>query len=474
MKRHSSLAPVSAAWYSIDRAEQVTLCKPACEGFFVPKITARLMAWERADAMILIKGGRLIDPLSGVDATRDIVIDDGRIADMGSFSRDGERFGCVIEAHGLVVCPGLVDVHVHFRDPGLTYKEDIATGARAAAKGGFTTVVCMANTKPVVDNENTLRYVLDEGKKTGINVLSVAAVTKGMAGRELTDFAALAAAGAAGFSDDGVPVADEALLLMAMKACKALDLPISLHEEHPLLVAQSGVNLGEISQALGLAGASAAAEDVMVARDCMLALHTGARVNIQHVSSKNAVRLIRLAKEMGADIAAEATPHHFTLTEQDVLKHRTLAKVNPPIRTEEDRQAVIQGLRDSTLSLIATDHAPHSPEEKDKGLAEAPSGMIGLETALALGITELVRGGHLSLPALVERMSLNPARLYKLEAGTLSKGKPADMTIFDPDEPWVVSDFASKSRNSPFIGRKVYGRVKYTICGGSVAYGFQP
>ncbi|MFA9380666.1 MAG: dihydroorotase [Acetanaerobacterium sp.] len=419
--------------------------------------------------MILIKDGRVIDPVRGIDDILDVILDQGVITAIGKYQRD-EKYERIIEAAGLVVSPGLVDVHVHFRDPGFTYKEDIHTGAAAAAKGGFTTVVCMANTRPAVDNTDTLRYVIEEGKKTPINVLTIAAITRGMAGKELTDMDELAKNGAVGFSDDGIPLMDERLVVAAMQKALALDLPLSLHDEHPALIVESGVNQGAVSAALGVGGAPSAAEDVMVARDCMLALYTGARVNIQHVSTKNAVKLVRLAKEMGANIVAEVSPQHFSLSEQEVLEKGALAKVNPPLRTKEDRYEILEGLKDGTLDIIATDHAPHSAEEKNLPFAEAPSGMIGLETSLALGITELVRKGHLTLPQLIKRMSTNPSRLYKLNKGSIDTGAPADLTIFDPGESFVVKDFVSKSANSPFVGRTLYGRVRYTLCGGSVVY----
>lgn len=419
--------------------------------------------------MILIKGGRVIDPERKLDQVMDVELDGGRIGRMGTFTDDG-TYERVIDARGLVVAPGLVDVHVHFRDPGLTYKEDIQTGAAAAAAGGFTTVVCMANTKPVVDNAETLRYIIEEGKKTGIHVLADANVTVGMKGQELTDMEALKAAGAAGFTDDGIPMLDAGLVERAMKEAARLDLPLSFHEEHPAFIKNNGINHGEVSEKLGLYGSPSLAEDVLVARDCMIALHTGATVNIQHMSSEGAVKMVGLAKELGAKVAAEVTPHHFTLTEEAVLTHGTLAKMNPPLRTEKDRQALIAGLKNGTIDIIATDHAPHSREEKEKPLAEAPSGIIGLETALALGITELVAKGHLTTAELMEKMSLNPARLYRLECGRLQEGAPADLVIFDEQETWTAETYRSKSANSPFTGCQLQGKVKYTICSGKIVY----
>ena len=419
--------------------------------------------------MILIKNSRVIDPVNGIDQITDVVIDGTKIKRVGE-SKEGEQYERVIDGTGLVTAPGLVDIHVHFRDPGLTYKEYIHTGAAAAAKGGFTTVVCMANTKPPIDNVETLRYVIEEGRKAPINVLAAATISKNMDGKELTDMAALKEAGAAGFTDDGKPLMDEKMVKEAMEEACRLNLPLSFHEEDPAFITNNGIHGGETAKALGLKGSPALAEDVMVARDCMLALHTGAAIDIQHMSSANAVRLVRLAKEMGAHIAAEVTPHHFTLNDSAVLEHGTLAKMNPPLRTEQDRLALIEGLRDGTIDMIATDHAPHSAEEKSKPLTEAPSGIIGLETALGLGITELVKKGYLTLPQLIEKMSSNPAGFYHLECGTLGVDKPADLVIFDENEAWTVDKFVSKASNSPFTGRTLYGKVKYTVCGGRVVY----
>ena len=417
--------------------------------------------------MILIKDGRLIDPKRGIDDVLDILIEGKKIKKIGKYQRsdDYER---IIEAKGMIVSAGLVDVHVHFRDPGFTYKEDIASGARAAAKGGYTTVVCMANTKPAADNEDTIRYILEEGEKTGIHVLTCAAVTKGLKGKELTDMEALKACGAAGFTDDGIPMMDEKLVKQAMEEARRLDVPISFHEEDPAFIENNGINQGEVSKTLGIGGSPALAEDVLVARDCMLALHTGAKVNIQHISSQNSVKMVRLAKEMGAHVTAEVTPHHFSLNEDAVLQYGTLAKMNPPLRTRMDRYEIIEGIKDGTIDIIVTDHAPHSKEEKDRPLTEAPSGIIGLETALALGITKLVRKGHVTIMQLMELMSLNPAKLYGLARGYIDEGADADLVIFSEGERWKVESFASKSSNSPFLGEELYGKVKYTICAGKI------
>lgn len=426
---------------------------------------------------MIIKNGRVIDPKSGFDGIADIIIKDGKIKKIlkkaeasevqEALPETGEE---VNDASGLIVAPGLIDVHVHFRDPGLTYKEDIETGAAAAKAGGFTTVVMMGNTKPVIDNEETLRYVLEKGEQTGIHVLSAANITKGMKGKELTDMEALRAQGAAGFTDDGVPIMDVKLLMKAMEMAKKLDVPLSFHEEDPGFIINNGINRGAVSEALGIGGSPRVAEDSLVARDCMIALYTGACVNVQHISSKNAVAAVALAKKLGADVWAEVTPHHLTLDETAVLEFGSLAKMNPPLRMKEDREALIAALKDGTIDMIATDHAPHSKEEKEKPLTEAPSGIIGLETSLPLCVTELVKKGHLSYVELFEKMCLNPARLYRLDSGYLAEGGPADLVIFDDQEEFAAGPFESKSSNSPFTGRKMFGKVKTTICSGKAVY----
>ena len=419
--------------------------------------------------MILIKNGRLIDPKSKRDEVVDILIENGKIKKIGEINN--EKDFEVIDAKGYIVCPGLIDVHVHFRDPGFTYKEDILSGAKSAARGGFTTVVCMANTKPVVDNVQTLQYINEKSKEAIINVLQLGSITKGFEGKELTNFEELLKNGAVGFSDDGLPLMDTDVLYKAMEKAKELDIPISLHEEDPKFIKKSGVNDGEIAKKLGLdGGAKICAENIMVSRDCMLALDTGAKVSIQHISSGVAVETVRFAKSLGAKVYAEASPHHFTLTEEDVLKHGSLAKMNPPLRTKKDKQMIIEGLKDNTIEIIATDHAPHTIEEKNQPFELCPSGIIGLETSLALGITSLVKENHLSLMNLLEKMTINPAKLYNLNRGYIKEGAIADILIFDENEQWQVKDFDSKSSNSPFIGEELYGKVKYTISEGKIVY----
>lgn len=430
----------------------------------------------RGEMKIYIRGGSVIDPVGGRTYEADLLVEDGKIA--GIFTRqdrEAESFripedALVLEAGGLMAAPGLADTHVHFRDPGFTYKEDIISGGEAAKKGGYTGIVLMANTKPCVDNGEILSYVLEKGKQTGIRILSCANVTKGMKGEELTDMEELARYGAAGFTDDGIPLLGKELVREAMMLAKKLDRPISFHEENPERIVNNGINAGRASAFYGIGGSPREAETDLIRRDAELALETGAKTVIQHISTKEGVELVRRAKRNGARVYAEATPHHFTLTEEALIEKGTLAKMNPPLRTEEDRLAIIEGLRDGTIDLIATDHAPHSRQEKEREITAAPSGIIGLETALGLAIRELVKPGYLDFPTLFYRMSTAPARLYGLPGGRIAQGQEADLVLFAPDETWVVKEFASKSANSPFIGETMVGNVYYTICEGRVVY----
>ena len=420
--------------------------------------------------MLLIKNGYMIDPKSGRDGNYDILTEKDRILKIGKNLEAPSGLCKVIDAEGLLVAPGLVDVHVHFREPGFTRKEDIATGACAAAKGGFTSVVLMANTKPPVDNLETLEYVLSRGRETGIHVYTCANVTEGMQGKKLTPMKELAAAGAAGFTDDGIPLMEERIVRAAMEHAAALNLPLSFHEEDPGLISENGINHGVASEKLGLGGSPREAEITLVERDLKLALETGASVNIQHISAAESVDLVRKAKEKGSNIHAEATPHHFTLTESAVEEYGALAKMNPPLRTERDRMEIIRGLMDGTIDMIATDHAPHTAEEKAKPIVEAPSGIIGLETALALGITELVDKGYLTMCQLLRLMSTNPASLYHLDAGYLEEGGPADMVLIDTHARVIPGDYVSKASNSPFTGWNLKGKVVKTIASGVEVY----
>ncbi|MCC8103821.1 MAG: dihydroorotase [Clostridiales bacterium] len=425
---------------------------------------------------MIIKNGTILSPGTQEAYSADLRITNGLIAGIaspGSLSPDSDEEE-VLDATSCVIAPGLIDVHVHFRDPGFTWKEDLHTGARAAAAGGFTTVICMANTKPPVDHPDTLSDLLLRAQKEAIRIRFTAAVTKGLAGKELTDFETLAGLGACGFTDDGIPLINEKLTEQAMRRAKALGLPLSFHEEDPAFIEKAGTNRT----------APAVAEDVLVARDCMLSRYTGAVINIQHISSGASVALVRTAKALGAPVFAEATPHHFSLTEEAVEKFGTCAKMNPPLRTEADRQAIIEGLKDGTIDIIATDHAPHSTAEKQKeDFFAAPSGIIGLETSLGLGITNLVKPGHLTLMQLLEKMTVNPARLYRINTqampgmgseaslyGSILPGRVADLVIFNPDEAFTAGNYQSKSENSPFTGMELHGKIHYTICAGQIAW----
>lgn len=420
---------------------------------------------------LLIKHGRLVDPVGGVGGMMDLLIRDGKIAGLGSDL--GDRADEVLDAKGMVVCAGFVDMHVHLRDPGFEYKEDILTGTQAAARGGVTTVACMANTKPVVDNPEQVRYVLDKAQTAcGVRVLPVAAVSVGLQGEKLTDVEALKAAGAVALSDDGMPVQNANLMRDALIRAKRYDMPVLTHCEDANMVENRAVNEGSISRQLWLEGRPAIAEELMVMRDAMLAEETGAHVHIQHVSTAKSVDIVRRMKKRGVPITCETCPQYFTLTEDEILTCGSMARVNPPLRTKRDVDAIIRGLQDGTIDVIATDHAPHSKEEKSRPLEKAPSGMVGLETSLAVTLTSLYHTGKMDLSDIIRRMTFNPAAILRLGTGRLAIGADADVTIFDPDEVWVVDpeEFASKGSNTPFTGRELKGRVKYTIVGGKVIY----
>lgn len=421
---------------------------------------------------VLIRGGRVIDPSQGLDARLDVLLEGGRVAELGgnlAAPEGAER----VDAAGRVVCPGLIDIHVHLREPGAEHKETIASGARAAAAGGFTAVVAMPNTDPPVDNPAAVGFVLAEGERArAARVFPAAAITVHQAGEQLTEFGEVSAAGAVAVTDDGRPVANAGVMRMALEYALAFDLPVAVHAEDPALSRGGSMNEGIVATRLGVAGIPNAAEDVMIARDLLLAELTGGRLHVQHVATRRGVELIRAARARGVRVTAEATPHHFTLTDAAVESYRTNAKMNPPLRSEADRDAVREGVRDGTLGVIATDHAPHHYDEKEQAFEDAPFGIVGLETALGLALSEMVHTGLLALPELVERMSCAPARAFGLPGGTLRPGAPADVTVFDPQREWTVEPerFVSLSRNTPFGGWRLRGRPERTIVGGRTVW----
>ncbi len=420
---------------------------------------------------MLIKNGYMIDPKSGLEGKLDILIEGNRIVKIGKSLISPNENEQVIDAEGLLAAPGLVDVHVHFRDPGFPEKEDIFTGSYAAARGGFTSVVMMANTRPPVDNEETLKQVTKRCEEADIiHVHTCANISIGMQGKQLTDMEGLAKAGAVGFTDDGIPLLDKELVREAMKLSARLDMPLSFHEEDSGLIENNGINRGKASEYYGVGGSPREAEIVMVERDLELAAETGACIEIQHISTKEAVELVRRAKKKGLNVHAEATPHHFSLTEEALIEYGSMAKMNPPLREEADRLEIIKGLADGTIDVIATDHAPHTAEEKSKPITEAPSGIIGLETALPLAITKLVDEGYLTMKQLLGRMSTNPAAMYHLNAGYLAEGGPADIVLIDTTASVIPEAYASKSSNTPFTGWKLKGQVKTTVCEGRIVY----
>lgn len=420
---------------------------------------------------LLIKHGRLIDPVLKSEQVMDILIEDGQVAAIGEALE--EAGAQVLDAAGLAVTTGLVDMHVHFRDPGFTYKEDILTGAAAAARGGFTAVACMPNTKPAVDCPEMVSYVYQRAAQgCGVHVLPIAAVSRGEQGEELTDAKALKRAGAVALSDDGVPVQNANLMRDALICAHRQGLVVLSHCEDRDMVKNYAVNEGRISRQLGIPGRPAIAEEIMVMRDAMLAEETQTAVHICHISTGRAVDIVRRYKKKGVKITCETCPQYFTLNQSEILRQGAMARVNPPLRTTRDVAAVLAGLKDGTIDCIVTDHAPHSAEEKARGLEQAPSGMVGLETSLAVTLTQLYHTGEMTLPEIIAKMTVNPARILGLDKSRLGVGCGADLTIFDPDEEWMVdaSRFASKGRNTPFQGWKLKGKVKYTIVDGKIIY----
>ena len=420
----------------------------------------------------LIRKGRLVDPAGGIGGVMDILLEDGRVAVIGSDLCDPSAQ--VIDAAGLTVCAGLVDMHVHLREPGFEYKETIATGAQAAAAGGFTSIACMPNTKPVIDCPEGVAFVKERAAQaTGAQVFPIAAVSKGQLGQEVNDYEALKEAGAVALSDDGVPVQNANLLRDAMILAHRQGLAILSHCEDADMVQNFAVNEGRVSRQLRIPGRPAIAEELQVMREAMLAEETGAAVHICHISTAKSVSIVRRYKKKGVRITCETCPQYFTLTEEEVLNQGSLARVNPPLRTSADVEGIIEGLKDGTIDAIATDHAPHAAEEKSRPLTQAPSGMIGLETSLAASLTALYHTGEMSLSDVLRKMTVNPAGILRLpNKGRLAVGADADLVLFDPNEEWVVDPegFRSMARNTPFAGKTLKGRVKYTILGGEIIY----
>jgi dihydroorotase len=424
--------------------------------------------------MLLIKGGRVIDPAGKRDETGCIIFEKGKVKDFVPGDQAPKGFeGRVIDATGKWVVPGLIDMHVHLRDPGYEWKEDIRTGTRAAAAGGFTSVACMANTKPVNDHPEITRYIRDTAERDGAAaVFPVAAVTRGLEGKEMSDFAELADAGAVAFSDDGKPVESALLMRRALEYAKGFDLLILTHAEDAGLCGGGAAHEGWMAHKLGIPGIPSAAEEVAIARDILLARQTGGKLHIQHISTKMGVDLLRMAKRAGLAVTGETAPHYFTLTDASLEGYNTNAKMNPPLRGEEDRMAVLEGIIDGTIDAIATDHAPHDDYVKRCEFIAAANGIIGLETALPLSLG-LLSGGKVTPARIVELLSVNPARILKLSGkGTLRKGADADVTVIDPDAEWEYreADVRSKSRNSPFFGWKLRGRAVATIREGCVTH----
>lgn len=419
-------------------------------------------------ADMLIQNARVIDPSRQLDCVADVWIKQGRIEAIGKPDVQPEQ---VLDAAGLVLCPGLMDMHVHLRDPGLEYKEDILTGCEAAAAGGVTKVACMPNTSPTTDCAEVVREILRRAQSAKAKVYPVASITKGLDGEFLTDYASVRQAGAVAVSDDGRPVKNARIMQEALVRAMENDLLVISHCEDMDIIGKGIINKGEISRQLGVEGMDRTSEDSITAREIALAAATGTRIHIAHVSTRGSVALIRDAKRRGVRVTAETCPHYFTLTDAELLKKDANYRMNPPLRTEDDRLAIIEGLQDGTLDAIVTDHAPHAPYEKQDFL-KAPNGILGLQTSLALSLTGLFHGGKLPLQRVVELMSTNPCKILGIPGGTLEQGAAADITLFDPDEEWTFNKdmIRSKSLNTPFIGSTFRGRVRYTIKDGEIVY----
>jgi len=420
---------------------------------------------------IVIKNGRVIDPASETDEVLDLLIEDDRIVavekDISVNDGDG-----VIEASGLLVLPGLIDMHVHFREPGREDVETIIGGSGVAAKGGFTSVCTMPNTVPPIDNQALVRFIKLEAEKGPVNVFPIASVTKGARGEEISEMGELFAAGAVGFSDDGLPVSSSILMRRALEYSRMFDVPILSHAEDLDLTDEGIMNEGVNSIMFGLKGIPAESEEVMIARDVLLTRLARGRLHVCHVSSGGSVDIIQRAKRDGINVTCETAPHYFTLTDDVIRDMMSMAKMKPPLRTERDRLRVIEGLKSGIIDVIATDHAPHSANEKMQEMEYAPFGIVGLETAVPLVITELVKKNGMSYTDVFRKMTVNPSRIMNLGRGELKQGSPADITVIDPDKKVVITEefFRSKCKNSPFIGMELYGSVEYTICNGNIVY----
>ena len=421
---------------------------------------------------ILIRGGRIIDPSRGGDGVADLLLSGGRVEGVGHNIPAGEGV-TVVDATGKVVAPGLIDLHVHLREPGQEDIETVASGAMAAAAGGFSAVCAMPNTDPVTDNQAAVGFIVSQAQRAGkARVYPIGAVSLGQKGQQLAEFGELVGAGAVAVSDDGKPVVSSHLMRTALEYAKTFGIPVADHCEDPTLAQGGAMHEGIVSTRLGLKGVPAAAEEIMVARDIILAELTGGHVHLCHMSTRGSVELIRRAKDKGLRVTAEACPHHFSLTHERCEGYDTNAKMNPPLREAADRAAIREGLRDGTIDVIATDHAPHHYDAKEREFDDAPNGIIGLETALGLAISELVETGVLTLPELIRRMSTTPARIFNLPGGTLAVGAPADVVVFDPVVEWEVRPeaFFSRSRNTPFAGRRLRGRADLTVVRGEIVF----
>lgn len=416
-------------------------------------------SYQKLPPKVVLKGARLVDPGIQLDAIKDILIENGKIAAVEHINTDGFD-GDIFELEGKIVSPGWIDMHVHLREPGREDEETVESGSLAAANGGFTAVCCMPNTTPAIDSQEIIQYIKDRARDSLVNVHPIAAISKGREGKELAEILDLVEQGAVAISDDGNPVMSAEIMRRALEYSKMVNIPVIGHEEDTTMTLTGHINEGFVSTCLGIGGIPSVAEDVMVARDIMLAEYCGGRFHVAHIATKNSVALVRQAKDRGVDVTAEATPHHFTLTDEAVRGYNTNAKMKPPLRTDKDVEAIIEGLRDNTIDVIATDHAPHSWEEKAAEFIYAPFGIVGLETALGLSVTRLLDSGKLDLNSLIAKLTVNPYKILRLKAPSIQKGMTANLTIFDIQTEWTFleTNSLSKSTNSPFLEWKLKGK----------------